>query len=45
MQFQEIIGQDQAVAMIKSAVLRKHLAHAYLFSGPEGVGKRMAALA
>lgn len=45
MQFQEIIGQDQAVAMIKSAVLHKHLAHAYLFSGPEGVGKRMAALA
>lgn len=41
MSFQEILGQDRAVRMLKRSAERP--AHAYLFHGPEGVGKRLAA--
>jgi len=37
--FQEVVGQEHAVAILKNAVRRDRLAHAYLFSGPRGVGK------
>ncbi len=36
-------GQDAAVAFLKKALLRPH--HAYVFAGPEGCGKRLAAQA
>lgn len=32
-------GQDAAVAALKQALASERLAHAYLFTGPEGVGK------
>ena len=41
--FDEIIGQDFIVTTLKSAVHQKTIAHAYLFSGPRGVGKTSAA--
>jgi len=43
MPFAEIIGQERAVDALRAAVRRGGLHHAYLFAGPEGVGKGMAA--
>lgn len=40
----EIAGQDQAVALLARAAGGGRLAHAYLFDGPDGVGKRATAL-
>ena len=43
--FQDIYGQDLAIRILKSAISKQHIAPAYLFSGPEGVGKRKTAKA
>ena len=45
MGFGGIIGQDRAVALLRQALRADRLAHAYLFVGPEGVGKRRVAFA
>jgi len=37
--FEEVIGQEHVVVSIKNAILKKHIHHAYLFSGPRGTGK------
>lgn len=37
--FDEVIGQESAVNALKNAIIKKHIHHAYLFSGPRGVGK------
>lgn len=37
--FEEVVGQDEAVAVLRRALEEKTLAHAYLFSGTRGVGK------
>ncbi|MFZ5944519.1 MAG: DNA polymerase III subunit delta' [Bacillota bacterium] len=45
MSFAFIKGQDTAVQMLKNSIQSRHISHAYIFSGPEGVGKRTTALA
>lgn len=45
MQFTDIQGQEQALHILTQAISHQHIAHAYLFTGPEGVGKKAAALA
>jgi DNA polymerase III subunit delta' len=40
----DLVGQDAARTALLRAIARGHLAHAYLFEGPPGVGKRNAAL-
>lgn len=42
--FSEIIGQDEAVDFLQNALNRNKVSHAYLFLGPEGVGKMKSAL-
>jgi len=37
--FDEVIGQEHVVSALKNAILKKRVHHAYLFSGPRGVGK------
>ena len=37
--FQEVVGQEHVATTLKNAIRTNHLAHAYLFSGPRGVGK------
>ncbi len=43
MPFSELIAQDRALTPLRSALRRGALHHAYLFGGPEGVGKATAA--
>ncbi len=37
--FSEVVGQAHVVRTLKNAIASGRLAHAYLFSGPRGVGK------
>ena len=41
--FKNIYGQDLAIEILKSAISKQQLAPAYLFSGPEGVGRKKTA--
>ncbi len=41
--FEEIVGQPHASISLKNAVTRDKVSHAYLFSGPRGVGKTSTA--
>ena len=41
--FADIIGQDHVSTILKNAIKEKRVAHAYLLSGPRGVGKTTAA--
>lgn len=41
--FAPLIGQPQAVELLSQAIARDRIAPAYLFTGPAGVGKRLAA--
>lgn len=43
--FEDLVGQDQATAILRRALGADRLAHAYLFEGPAGVGKRSTAVA
>ena len=45
MPFAEILGQAEALGQLGRAISSGRLAHAYLFEGPEGVGKSLAARA
>lgn len=44
MSFEGFVGNKLAIAMLKKALLSKRIASAYLFHGPDGVGKSLAAL-
>jgi len=37
-------GQDSAVSYLKASLRNNRVSHAYIFSGPDGVGKRLAAI-
>jgi DNA polymerase-3 subunit gamma/tau len=37
--FEDVVGQDHVVRTLKNAIRLKRLAHAYIFSGPRGIGK------
>lgn len=45
MPFSSIIGHDRQVDILKRALAHNALAHAYLFSGEPGIGKRLTAFA
>jgi DNA polymerase-3 subunit delta' len=42
--FKEIIGQESAVALLKRAAAERRVAHAYVFVGPQGSGRKKTAL-
>ncbi len=44
MSFSQVIGHERQKNLLRRAVSTGRLAHAYLFEGPEGVGKRLIAL-
>ncbi|NNJ11690.1 DNA polymerase III subunit gamma/tau [Chloroflexales bacterium ZM16-3] len=37
--FDELIGQEHVVQTLRNAIIEERVAHAYLFTGPRGVGK------
>ena len=41
--FQTVVGQQSITVTLKNAIKNAHLAHAYLFCGPRGVGKTSCA--
>ncbi|MBI5599617.1 MAG: DNA polymerase III subunit gamma/tau [Deltaproteobacteria bacterium] len=41
--FEEVVGQDHVVRTLTNAVASGRIGHAYLFSGPRGVGKTTVA--
>lgn len=41
--FDELVGQEPVVRTLKNAIATERIAHAYLFTGPRGVGKTSAA--
>jgi len=41
--FLSVVGQSALTATLKNAIKNNHLAHAYLFCGPRGVGKTTCA--
>jgi len=45
MSFKDIKDQDKAIQILKEHIRQSRLSHGYLFIGPEGVGKKMAAKA
>jgi DNA polymerase-3 subunit gamma/tau len=41
--FSSVVGQEAITSTLKNAIRTEHLAHAYLFCGPRGVGKTTCA--
>ena len=41
--FEDVVGQEHVVKTLKNAILQDRVAHAFIFSGPRGVGKTSAA--
>lgn len=41
--FDTVVGQQHITTTLKNAIINQHLAHAYLFCGPRGVGKTTCA--
>jgi DNA polymerase-3 subunit gamma/tau len=41
--FDDLIGQDSIIRVLENSITQGRIAHAYLFSGPRGVGKTSAA--
>lgn len=44
MSWSTIVGQPLAIRLLRQALAANKLAHAYLFVGPQGVGKRLTAM-
>lgn len=42
--FADLLGQELAIHLLAAALRARRLAPAYLFAGPDGVGRRLAAL-
>ncbi|MFZ5906093.1 MAG: DNA polymerase III subunit gamma/tau [Nitrospirota bacterium] len=42
-EFEELVGQESIVRILKNSLEQKRIAHGYLFSGPRGVGKTSTA--
>lgn len=43
MSFTNVLGHERQTELLQKAVLSGNVSHAYLFHGPEGVGKKLAA--
>jgi DNA polymerase-3 subunit delta' len=45
MNFEDIVGHERPISILKRALAHDALAHAYLFSGESGIGKKLTAVA
>ena len=41
--FDNVVGQEYTISMLKNAIMNKKTSHAYLFTGPRGTGKTSSA--
>ena len=41
--FDELVGQNVVVKLLKDSILENRISHAYIFSGPRGTGKTSTA--
>ena len=41
--FDEVVGQEKVINVIKNEIINNRISHAYLFSGPRGTGKTTTA--
>ena len=41
--FENIVGQEYTITMLKNAIMNDKISHAYLFTGPRGTGKTSTA--
>jgi DNA polymerase-3 subunit delta' len=44
MAFENIVGQEKAIGILKSQLKFNRIAHSYIFFGPEGVGRKKTAI-
>lgn len=44
MGLKDIVGQEKALHILKGSIVKNRIAHAYLFAGEEGTGKRLTAI-
>ncbi len=44
MSFPDILGQEKAIEVIRNALRHNRLPQAYVFAGPDGIGKKLTAL-
>lgn len=42
--FQDVKGQDNAIGFLKNSIAGNKISHAYIFAGPSGIGKKLAAV-
>ena len=45
MSFKDIAGHDSEIGLLKGAISLGRVAHAFLFAGPDGIGKKKTAIA
>lgn len=45
MSYSAVVGHEATIARLRTLARRRRVAHAYLFAGPSGVGKRLTAIA
>jgi len=45
MSFEEVLGHEQTISRLESAIAGGRLAHGFIFAGPRGCGKTTLALA
>lgn len=43
LKFEDVVGQEHITTTLRNAIARDRISHAYLFSGPRGVGKTTTA--
>lgn len=41
--FDEIVGQNNIITLLKDSIINNKISHAYIFSGPRGTGKTSTA--
>ncbi|MDZ4383510.1 MAG: hypothetical protein U0937_02595, partial [Thermodesulfovibrionia bacterium] len=44
MALKDIIGQERAIEILRGCIKRNRVAHAYIFAGDEGIGKKLTAI-